>query len=403
MPSEIEIKESTWTEVDLTIDQALVLTRLGRELVSAEQWWGEAAPAEARSAIEFRRAPNGNVSVFFREVVGVVRLGDLHIKVVPKIAESHFNFIVSHGELLPRISPLRADLASGVSLPQLVAHWCVWAVEEVLRRGLGPGYEERYAELEEVRGRLDPIATTLLIQSGRAVAACEFEELGIDTPLNRILLAACRRVAGFSEFGMTLRRRANRLVQRMEGVGPLRHSDRLARVDRLTKKYSDALVLARIVLSGGGIESTSGDCAGSAFLIRTPEIVEDGLRQLLAKLLLDTKIAKRRLRLGDSGLTLNPDLSFNGREAIGDIKYQMLSSDWHRPNLYQAVAFATGFGSSKCAIFGFVPDSSSLLPRATLVGNVHARSFGWIADEACDPVISAKLLADSVRGWLAPT
>jgi hypothetical protein len=87
-----------------------------------------------------------------------------------------------------------------------------------------------------------------------------------------------------------------------------------AEIDRLTRQYGPAITFAKLILDGGGVSTTVGEVHGTAFLIRTPEIIEDGLRTALSEKLPDHKISKRRLVLGDSGLSINPDPVFDERD-----------------------------------------------------------------------------------------
>jgi hypothetical protein len=397
---EFLVRESTWTKVPLDSDQAAAVMRMGSRLAAQEAWWGATDTPTSTSVVDVRREVSGETSILFREVIGVVRVGDLQIRVESKIPATHLNYIISFGEILPRIDRVRADLAAGASLPDLVATWLIWAIEKLIRGGLEVGYHEEFEELHQVRGRVACIETAITNAMGRAVVFCEFEELGVDTPRNRILLAACRAVAGFPGFRSHLRARARQLIERFTLVGPLRHSDRQARPDRLSRRYADALELARIVLSGGGIDATIGRCVGSAYLIRTPELVEDGLRNLLARLLPDARVEKRKIKISQSGLTLNPDLVFCKGLAVADIKYRMLTKDWNYPNLYQAVAFAAAFKSNLCAIIGFTSSLHDPIPQPVLVGSVSGRAFSWNADSSIAPEISAARVADALREWL---
>jgi hypothetical protein len=404
----ITVVESVWTRIPIDRDQAELLSRIGRELASAESWWGESREREAdleerqnRTVIGLRAEVDGSYSVLFREVVGVVVLGQARIQVRPKIPRQHFNYIASSGKQLPRVSSMRATLMEGEDLASLVARWLVESVEQLLRGGLAVDYNEEREELTHVRGRLDSTATSLASLAGRVVGICEFEELGTDTPLNRLLKAACTRVASFAGFDAVVRKRARLALLRMEGVGPLRFSDYSNRVDRLTRRYKDALTLAMLVLRSSGIDTAYGRLVGSAFLISTPKIIEEGLRAILAEGLPDAEVCKRKLQLGKSGLSLSPDLVFRNGEAVGDIKYRLLGQQWDRANLYQAVSFAAGFKSKKCLVVGFKMDGVAPLPCCLLVGEVEASALAWNASEHSSPSSSAMELIGEVARWLA--
>jgi hypothetical protein len=155
-----------------------------------------------------------------------------------------------------------------------------------------------------------------------------------------------------------------------------------------------------MLLNGTSINANHGEVYGLSFLIRTPELIEDGLRSILATHIVSLPIKKRKLFLGDSGLSINPDLVFGNNLAIGDVKYRRITQDWSRSDLYQAVAFATGFRSSHAAIFGFSEAASNPLPRSVKIGDVDTRAFTWISDPNLSPKHSESLLATQVSSWL---
>jgi 5-methylcytosine-specific restriction endonuclease McrBC regulatory subunit McrC len=231
-------------------------------------------------------------------------------------------------------------------------------------------------------------------------AACEFQEFLDDTALNRVIKAACQRVSSIPRLDPITRTRARQIAFRMDGVGPLQPYDFRTKVDRLSASYATALPLSLLVLSGLGITISVGRQIGSAFLVRTPELIEDGLRSILRDSLVGVNVAKRRLMLSDSGLSINPDLVFGDSDAIGDVKYRSLAKDWSKSDLNQIVTFATGFRSNWAALFGFSIEAASILPRKISVGDVKAVAFSWIALETQKPEeSSARLIAD-VSVWL---
>lgn len=81
-------------------------------------------------------------------------------------------------------------------IPDLVAEILAHAVEERLYRNLSSGFHQREAELSRVRGRIDLLNTERHQLLARGKVACRFEELTIDTPRNRYVLAALEVIAG---------------------------------------------------------------------------------------------------------------------------------------------------------------------------------------------------------------
>jgi hypothetical protein len=138
-------------------------------------------------------------------------------------------------------------------------------------------------------------------------------------------------------------------------------------------------------------------------LIRTPELIEDGLRSLLSAAYPEADVKKRRLMLGDSGLSVNPDLVFGRNHGVGDVKYRYLRPDWNRSDLNQLVTFATAFGSVRAALLGFIRDASDEQPRTVPVGPVVASVFAWNASGSVMPEDSEAQLTLQFRKWLDGT
>lgn len=400
MTGEVTAVESVPVELSLDPGQVDVLRSLGRELVAKSAWWGSENPEKERSVVDVVLLGGGRYSVKFRDVIGAVRLGSLHVRVVPKIPEPHFRHIVFRSSIAPRMADSALVVDAGLDYKNLLAHWLIDEAERLLRRGLRVGYSEEVDELPMVRGRIDVLATAIANQLGRPIAHCHFEELSEDTPLNRVVKAACQLVASGPGYASLLRRRAIRVASRMEGVGQLVAADRHARVCRLTLSYGRVLPLARLVLEYGGVSTRLGSCEGRAFLLRTPELIEDGMRRIIASGLEGYQVRKQRLLLGGSGVSMNPDLVFESGLAVGDVKYRSLKKDWDTSSLYQVVAFSAGFRARHCAIFGFSASSSGVLPRELLVGGIGVRTFAWNAGIDAIPAESEAKLVDEVRVWL---
>lgn len=400
MLREFTAVESRRTELQLSAEQVQSLLALGRELAAGQAWWGGEPDAAPKSVVEAVRLAHDSYAVTFRDVVGVVRLDDIQVRIRPKIPEKHFSYLIANGTHAPRTSVASAAVSGGEDYASLLASWCVTEAEVLLRSGLRSDYIDLTEELPEVRGRLDVVATALALQRGRPVAACEFEEFGDNSSLNRVVKAACQRIAATPELKSEVRHRARRIFLRMEGVGHLLHNDRMTRVTRLTKSYERVLPLANLVLQAAGIAPSIGRLSGRAFLVRTPELIEDALRGVLSRRLAPIAVRKRRISIGASGFTMNPDLVFGEGLAVADVKYRYLSDKWHRASLYQAIAFAAAFRCHSCAIFGFT-GSDRQIPAFVPVGDIVARAFAWDADSESDPSSSADRLVEEAAQWLA--
>jgi 5-methylcytosine-specific restriction endonuclease McrBC regulatory subunit McrC len=400
MANEIEAVEGRQFDLYLTAEEAEVLSAIGRNLASTTSWWGGDTEPDSRSVIHLVGHGNGIYRVLFKDVIGLVRLGTRQIKVLPKIPIQHFLYLAGKSEIGARLSEAAANVDSGIGFVELLSIWFLDAAEKLIAQGLRKDYQETNAEVAEVRGSIHVVPTVRLVAMGTPSVACSFDDLTVDSAMNRVVLAACKRIVQLDPISEVTRRRARRSVFRMDGVGSLHPADMRVTVDRVSKSYARVLPLAKLVLNGCGITLASGGYRGTSFLIRSPEIIENGYRAVIAEALPDMKVVKQRQLLGDTGLSMNPDLVIGDGLAIGDIKYKHLTAHWNSPDLNQAVAFASSFRSNNCAVFGFVSGNNAPQPRPVPVGSIRVRTFGWVASGTTAPEDSATNLKQQVQGWV---
>jgi 5-methylcytosine-specific restriction endonuclease McrBC regulatory subunit McrC len=179
----------------------------------------------------------------------------------------------------------------------------------------------------------------------------------------------------------------------------MRPADLLVRADRTSGVYKAAVSLAHLILNSLGISLRLGAQSGTAFLIRTPELIEQGLRNVVSRVLPGVSVDKRSKPISKTGLTMNPDLVFNGGCAVGDIKYRTLGPDWQRNDLYQAVAFAAAFKAKYSVLLGFSQHAASNIPQRVQVGDVHVQPVAWCADANVAPAESERMLHVELQRW----
>jgi hypothetical protein len=391
-----------------SVQEAHELLLLGQDLASDKAWWGdEAADDESEdgyrpSVIRVNQLEDGRWSVNVVDAIGVVALTDLQLVVLPKIPLHHLLFLFGESERWPQMDDdAIAKLTSANDLAELVAHWYMNALERVLRLDLIRDYRLMEDDLESVRGQIVAFPTAALYYSGRLAAHCEFEEFDVDTPLNRVLKAAAHAIASSPTFGAERTKRAIRFVARMTEVGQLRPGDfDMAAIDRRTAHYRDALALARHVLRATGRTLTAGVQGARSFLIRSPEMVEEGLRNYLNKSLgPQYRVVKQGRQLKGSKMTLTPDLLFLPSGATGDVKYQISQGAWSRSHIYQGVTFATEFRTLHGLVISFSTATSSALADVR-IGEVSLHSVTWNATSDSSAEESAQDVSDQVSGWL---
>ncbi|AWH31763.1 hypothetical protein C1930_02175 [Stenotrophomonas sp. SAU14A_NAIMI4_8] len=409
MLTEVVLEENRESAVRLSDQQVQALEDIGRRMAGRLSWWGSKSKAvadgsanadEQASVVSVGYRPNGMHILKFRNVVGVVRLGDLQLQVAPKIPLTHFCHLMGKSEVAPRVDGSPARVGSSQDLRELVCRWLLAEAERVLRLGLHRDYSEYEEELAEVRGSVQPVPTVLANLSGRVAVHCTYSELDEDAAINRLMKASCAAIASDPSIDADERRRARRLVLSMGPVGVLRESDWQFQATRLHARYSKALPLAKLVLASRGASMEAGNFSGTCFLIPTPGIVESGLRNILANALSPIDVMKRGLRLAEGGITLNPDLVVDGSRIVGDVKYKFFGGDWDRASFNQIVAFASGFEAERGFVVGFRRREDGLVPLPAAVGKIRVRKFAWVASPETDPFLSERVLAEEVRNWI---
>jgi 5-methylcytosine-specific restriction enzyme subunit McrC len=405
--------------IPIDAEGAHALELLGEQLVSQEGWWGDASsemPSATddeiddgfgdvgrRSAIRCQMGSDGRWRIRVSNRIGVVSVGDLQLRVMPKLPVEHVMWLLSAvPELGSAFTSTDAPIVieSGGGFWEVLAHSFLWSTERLLRSELIKDYREHRDELPYARGRIRLVDTTRSLMRGRMLLALEFEEFSVDTPLNRILRAAARRVAATPILSRDVRRRALRIVARTEDVGDLREQDvRAATIDRRTSHYRGPIALASLLLRGETVSWLESGLQASAFLIRTPDLVERGVRQILDQGLRPMiRVKKTSLPLeSPAGEKVNPDLVFGMPAlAVGDVKYKLAEAKWARPDVYEVVAFAVQCGVRSGSIVDF---STSGARRVDFViGDRRVRHLAW--DLRQQPEEAAARLVTAARGWL---
>jgi 5-methylcytosine-specific restriction endonuclease McrBC regulatory subunit McrC len=245
-----------------------------------------------------------------------------------------------------------------------------------------------------------PLQTARNYYQGDPRIECRFEDFDTDNALNRILRTATTVVAGSTQLPWQLRQRALRLLRPFDGVGELQPEDLNVAVERRNDWYADALTLARNIIIGQGRSLHAGPNSTWTFLFRTPDLIEEGVRQILQRTLPDWDVNKQSQIMRPSSLRLNPDLVVNNGFAIADIKYKLFGANWDRDDLYQAVAFAAGFRTLKAAVIGF-SKIGNLTPPEVQVGDFAVSPLMWKAHPDLEPENAATDLIEQMTSWLS--
>ena len=399
---------------ELSNEEANALQTLGRELRGTELSWhseyesdgsSDDPSAIGASVIKVSREPSDRGwRIQVRNAVGVIGVDDLQINVLPKIGQKHFNYVASKAVDPPSLRFGREVFRLEVDERFLPAVWGAFlsALETSLQSDLHHDYEERTDDPSYIRGKLDVRRTSLNISRGILRFPSAFEELAIDNPVNRILRAAAELVATASELTapvapgvsrdmyLELTARAREAMYRIGNVGRLCLQDMKSPVPRLAAHQSQALELAKHILTGVGRSLSVGDVAVSCFLQPTPTLMEDGIREILSdRMGVGVSVVKRRRSAAK--LDFNPDLvvevesdNDNKPRATGDVKYRLRKDDWQRDVLQQAVTFAQVFTAKKAFFIDF-SDEPNMLTKSEVIHEVEYHHVTWPCAASTEP------------------
>lgn len=137
-------------------------------------------------------------------------------------------------------------------LADLVAEILAHRVEQRLRRQLSTGFQPREANLRRVKGRIDLLRTTRHRLLDQGLVACRFDELSLDTPANRMVLAALETMTNTVQ-NRDLGSRCGSLALRLRRAGvsgksPTRRQIASVADSRLLRDDAAMMAAARLAL-----------------------------------------------------------------------------------------------------------------------------------------------------------
>ncbi len=230
-----------------------------------------------------------------------------------------------------------------------------------VRRGLPRRYIAHEDDLPVLRGRLNVTrqVTHLAVRPDRL--ACRYDELSEDTPLNRVLKAAVKRLARLVRAPANIRSLAE-LAARFEAVSDSPHPPRKAvRLDRTNTAFHDLYRMACLFLDDEWQSTKSGAADGFALLFPMNKLFEKFVGRCLKRAL-----APGAVRLqpggrhaitdadGDTLFAIRPDAVFDApdRTIVFDTKWKNLKPDKkelgvEQGDVYQMLAYARAWGATR--------------------------------------------------------
>ena len=322
----------------------------------------------AQPVLTRTRTGNGQPILRAGQVVGVLRVPGASVEILPKIDAQGDGAV---RRALTRMLAVAWGLPVADSEPALLATQREDLLEvvvrlfadrllEAVRRGLPHRYRLRKDDLPLLRGKL-MVRRQLIHHAVRPDRlACQFDELSVDTPLNRVLKAAVAQLASATRSAENARR-LSELAARFEFVS--RSSDpkrEHVRLDRTNTAFHRLHGLALQLLGGDWQGTTTGGYDGFALLFPMNDLFEKFIGRST-----NVALAPRSVRLQRTGryalagqqgnlFALRPDIVVDDQIVI-DTKWKKLESDGPncgvaQSDVYQMLAYARAYNAQRLVL-----------------------------------------------------
>ena len=306
------------------------------------------------------------------QVVGVLSIPGLTLEILPKIDRNDGDVRVALIRMLAVAWDLRVvdgDFAAldtqRTDLLELLVRLFAERLHAATRRGLPRHYVTHEGDLKLLRGKLVVSRQVTALAARRDLLSCQFDELSVDAPLNRVLKAAVRRLISPDRSPANARLLSNLAAsfEMVEDVSdPLKERVRL---DRTNRSFHELYELAKLFLRGDSQSTTSGRSTGLALLFKMNDLFEGFVGRCLTRALAPSRLVRlqhsRHHALVDSNdqpfFALKPDIVVDpeGAPIIIDTKWKLL--DQGEPTLgvtqsdvYQLMAYSQAYRSDRTVL-----------------------------------------------------
>ncbi|WP_276514739.1 McrC family protein [Curtobacterium flaccumfaciens] len=235
-----------------------------------------------------------------------------------------------------------------------LAHAFVRQASRALAGGPLRGYVRREDALPLVRGRWR-IGDQLTRRGGQPLPVeVSFDDYVEDIAENQVLLSAATRLLRLPGVPADVLGALRRIVRVLDGVSviPVGAPVPEVRPDRRNARYSSALALASLVLSGSSVEQRAGAVVASGFLVDMWSVFEDFVSAALREAFTPyggVLVSQYQSTLDVEGtVKIAPDLVWLVDEEVRaciDVKYKVEKhGQYPNADLYQMAAYCRRFG-----------------------------------------------------------
>jgi 5-methylcytosine-specific restriction enzyme subunit McrC len=294
-------------------------------------------------------AQPGRWDVRAAQYVGVVRLADVDVWIVPKVPVDRLMYLITYARSDRGWERQLGTFAVENDLFASVAFAFAHHAEAAINGGILQGYITVEESLPGLRGRLRE-ADQMRRRFGLAIPLeVVFDDYTTDIVENRLLRSAARQLLQLPRLAPLLARRLRRIIHHLDGVNSATAQDRSAtlRFTRLNERYRPVTTLARIILDCASLHFAEGAQHGVTFVLDMNKVFEDFVTSALGEELerIDGHaLAQQPSHLDhDQKIEIKPDLLWcvnQQTRCVIDVKYKSVATA-ESPNadVYQALAY----------------------------------------------------------------
>ena len=289
--------------------------------------------------------------------VGAARIGDIEIRIKPKVPIARLLFLAGYSQHAAAWRPETVPVGGADDLVPAVAQALWRQTERAIHQGLLPRYILVEETSQVLRGRLRESEQLHRHHGLPLPLEIQHDEFTIDIAENQILRTACERMLTVPRVDAESLRMLRRLLRDFADVTPLSRSYPIPtwHATRLNRRYHTALRLAELVLRATSVEHEFGGVAVNGFLLDMPKLFEDfitvALREALVPVYGGRVSGQDRSHFDEAGqVVLRPDVVWKVRGsavAVIDAKYKAEKpAGYPNADLYQLLAYCTVLGLS---------------------------------------------------------
>jgi 5-methylcytosine-specific restriction enzyme subunit McrC len=287
--------------------------------------------------------------------VGAARIGDVEVRVTPKLAIARLLFLVGYALHGAAWRPEDVALPEAPGLVPVMAQVLWRQAERAVHQGLLPGYVTLEETSYVLRGRLRETEQLHRHHGLPVPLEIRHDEFTVDIAENQILRTACERILHVPGVDAESALRLRRLLRSFADVTPLDRRDSVPswQPTRLNARYHTALRLAELVIRATSVEQGTSGVTVNGFLLDMPKLFEDfvtvGLREALVAAYGGRVEDQDPHYFDEAGqVLLLPDIVWKLRGAalaVVDAKYKAEKpAGYPNADLYQLLAYCTVLG-----------------------------------------------------------